>query len=285
MQPLMTIDRQVVCFFMCSHENANLNFVVFVSSQKGREWIAWLYSARQCRVEGWLNVELRIDAGDVRLVNLRQITGSTGRLRVGVRIANAQRHWFIAIVNTHRALVRRGDCFRTWRRNSTRTNETVLHEERQSYFVDDWWIDDSLRIGNRLAVRTDAGAGLVSQLEISKLKHELAVTVRRCCLNDVCLPARRAAICAGPHRDAGFRILPDRTLRLDHQTGIETCLLVRRWSKVIVCEHGPERTIHAVVVECVVGKPALHGSLCAERAEVRVCFRLGTSERAVTYVT
>src|SRR5678815_4845054 len=64
-----------------------------------------------------------------------------------------------------------------------------------------------------------------------------------------------------------------------------TCLLLSRWSKVIVCEYGPERAIHAVVVECVVSKPALDCCLCAESAEVRVRFRFRASVRAVTSIT
>src|SRR6185369_6399553 len=201
------------------------------------------------------------------LVNFRQITSSSARLRIRRRIAHAQRHWLIAIINTHRALVSRGDGFRTWSGNSTRTNHAVLHEERQSYFVDDRRVDDALRIGHWFAVGFNACAGLISKLEISKLKHELAVTVRRVCLDDVCLPAGRAAIRTCTHRDARFRVPPDRTGWLDHETGIETGLLVRRWSKVIVGENGPERTIYAVVVERIVGKPALHGSLCVFGAE------------------
>src|SRR6185369_771044 len=220
------------------------------------------------------------------LVNFRQITRSSEGLRIRRRIAHAKRHWLIAIINTHRALVSRGDGFRTWSGNSTRTNHAVLHEERQSYFVDDRRVDDALRIGHWFAVGSNACAGLISKLEISKLKHELAVTVRRVCLDDVCLPARWAAIhCTGSHRDAGFRILPDGTFGLDYQAGIETCLLVSRWSKVIVSENGPERTIYAVVVECVVGKPALHGCLCVLGAEERMQFAYWTSERTVAWVT
>ena len=64
-----------------------------------------------------------------------------------------------------------------------------------------------------------------------------------------------------------FQIEP---CRLNHQTGIETSLLVSRWSKVIVGEDGAERAVYAVVVECIVGKPTLHGCLRAERAEERV---------------
>ena len=30
MQPLVTVDCQVMCFFLCSDEDTNLNFVVFV---------------------------------------------------------------------------------------------------------------------------------------------------------------------------------------------------------------------------------------------------------------
>ncbi len=286
MQPLVTVDRQVMCFFMRSHENTNLNLVVFVNSQKRCEWIARLHSTCQRRIERRLNVELRIGASDVGFVNFRQITGSAARLRVRRWIAHAQWHRFIAVVNTHRALVRCGDRFRTRSRNSTGTNKTVLHDEGQTYFVEDWRVDDSLRIGNWFAVRTDAGSCLIGQLEISKLKQELTVTVRRGGLDDVCLPARWATInCACSHRDSGFRILPYRTCRLNNQTGIEASLLVSRWSKVIVCENCPERTVYAVVVERVVGKPALHGCLCPKGAEVGVSLRFRTSERAVTNIT
>jgi hypothetical protein len=45
--------------------------------------------------------------------------------------------------------------------------------------------------------------------------------------------------------------------RLNHQAGVETCLLVSRWSKVVVGENGAERTVFTVVVECVVSKPPL----------------------------
>ncbi len=73
--------------------------------------------------------------------------------------------------------------------------------------------------------------------------------------------------------------------RLDHQTGVETSLLVSRWSKVIVCEHGSKRTVFQVVVENIVGKPALDGGLCAESAEERMGFRFRTRKRAVARVT
>src|ERR1051325_9635181 len=182
MQPLMTVDRQVVCFFMRSHKDTNLDLVVFVNSEKRREEITRLHSLRQRRIERRLHVELRIGTSDIRFVNLRQITGSPARLRIRKRIAHAQRHGFIAIVNTHRAYIRRGDRFRTWRGNATRTNKAILHDERQSYFIGDGWIDDAVWIGYRFAIGSDAGASLVSKLEISKLKHELAVTVRRGCL-------------------------------------------------------------------------------------------------------
>src|SRR5678815_1442120 len=90
--------------------------------------------------------------------------------------------------------------------------------------------------------------------------------------------------CASSHRDAGFRILPDRTRRLNHQTGVETCLLVSRWSKVVVGENGAKRTVFAVVVECIVGEPPLHGRLRAEGAKERMRFGLGTWKRAVARV-
>src|SRR5688572_31044318 len=122
--------------------------------------------------------------------------------------------------------------------------QTVLNEEGQSHFVFDRRIDHPQRIGNRLAIASDAGAFLISQLEISELEQKLAVRVRRVCLDDDRLPARWPAIgCVATQSDASFRILPDRTRRLNHQTGIETSLLVSRWSKVIVGENGPERTI------------------------------------------
>src|SRR5215216_380394 len=114
MQPLMAVDGQVVCFFVCSHEDTNLNFVIFVGSQERREWISRLYPFGQSRIESWLNIELSIGAGDVRFVNLRQITSGGACLRVRRRIANAQRHRLVAIVNAHGALVRGGDCLRTW---------------------------------------------------------------------------------------------------------------------------------------------------------------------------
>jgi hypothetical protein len=53
---------------------------------------------------------------------------------------------------------------------------------------------------------------------------------------------------------------------------------------VIVSENGPQCTVYAVVVECVVGKPALHGRLCTESAEEWMCFRFRTRESAVTDV-
>src|SRR6185503_11401814 len=147
--------------------------------------------------------------------------------------------------------------------NTARTNHAVLNDEGQSHFIKDRRVDYAHGIGNRLAISTDAGAGLISQCEIRELEDKLAVTVCRSCLDDVRLPARWSTIhCAGSHRDAGFRILPDRTSRLDHQAGVETCLLVSRWSKVVVSENCAKCTIFPVVVECVVGEPPLHCCLC-----------------------
>src|SRR6185369_6054772 len=57
MQPLMTVDSHVVCFFVCSHENANLNPVVFVGSQERCEWVARLHALSQWRIEVWLHIK------------------------------------------------------------------------------------------------------------------------------------------------------------------------------------------------------------------------------------
>src|SRR5688572_24871199 len=129
MQPLMTVDCQVVCFFLCSDENTNLNFVVFVCSQEWGERVARLHSPGERRIEGWLYVELWVSAPDIRLVDFRQVARSTSRLRVGVGVSHAHRHGLISVVNTHRSGVCRRNRFRTWEWNSTRTNNGVLHDE------------------------------------------------------------------------------------------------------------------------------------------------------------
>src|SRR4029079_1303275 len=59
MEPLVTVDSQVVCFFVRSDENTNLNFVILVGSQERREWIARLHVLSQRRIKRWLHVELR----------------------------------------------------------------------------------------------------------------------------------------------------------------------------------------------------------------------------------
>ena len=63
-----------------------------------------------------------------------------------------------------------------------------------------------------------------------------------------------------------------------------TGLLLRRWSKGIVCEHGPERSVYAVVVEYVVRKPPLDGCLSAERFEGWMRSGDGTGEATVSLV-
>src|SRR6185369_673691 len=179
-----------------------------------------------------------------------------------------------------------GDRFRTWSRKTARTNHAVLNDEGQSHFVKDRRVDHAHWIGNRLTIRTNTGASLIGESEIRELEYELAVSVRRVCLDDVCLPTGRSTInCAGSQGHARFRILPDRTRWLDHQAGIETSLLVSRRSKVVVGENGAESTVFPVVVESIVGKPPLHGCLCVFSAEKRMQFAFRTGKRAVAGVT
>src|SRR4026208_1316264 len=100
----MTVNGHVVRFFVCSHKNANLNLVVFVGSQKRCEWISRLHAFRQCRIEVWLNIEVRSVASEVCFLNFGQITrGATG-LSVGSWIAHAERYGLVAIVDAHGAL-------------------------------------------------------------------------------------------------------------------------------------------------------------------------------------
>jgi len=59
-------------------------------------------------------------------------------------------------------------------------------------------------------------------------------------------------------------------LRLNDETCIQSSLLVRRWSKVIVRENCTERAILARQIQRWISEPALHGRLCAEGAEERM---------------
>ena len=61
----MTVDSQVVCFFMRADENTNLNFVIFIRSQERGERVARFHSLGQVRIEPWLHVEPWISARDV----------------------------------------------------------------------------------------------------------------------------------------------------------------------------------------------------------------------------
>jgi len=145
-------------------------------------------------------------------------------------------------------------------------------------------------IGNRFAVGAYPKAGLIRQGEIRELEHELAVGSRwKVRLDNDCLPTRRPAIttrcsaCSQLHARLG--VLPNRISWLDHQPGIETSLLVRRRSEVIVREHGPKRAIDTAVVKRVIRIPALHRCLGSGRAEERMVFDQRTRERSVALVS
>src|SRR4029079_13859195 len=103
--------------------------------------------------------------------NLRQITSGAACLRVGSWIADAERHGLVAIVDAHGALIRSGDCFRTWSRKTARTNHAVLNDEGQSHFVNDRRVDHAHWIGNRLTIRTNTGASLIGKGEIRELEY------------------------------------------------------------------------------------------------------------------
>src|SRR4026207_836651 len=105
-------------------------------------------------------------------------------------------------------------------------------------------------------------------------------------LDDCRLPACRSTINqACSHDHTGCGVLPDRARRLDYQAGVETGLLVTRWSIVIVCKHCAKRAVYLVVVENIIGEPALYCRLRAERSEERVCFCFRTRKRAVAWIT
>src|SRR6185295_2568852 len=118
----MAIDGHVVRFFMRSDEDANLNLVVLVRPQERSERVTRLKALGQVRIEARLRIEGIVVASDVRFVNLGQIAGGAVWLGVRSGISNSQRHWLVAIVNSHRALIGCGNGFRTGRRLAIRTN-------------------------------------------------------------------------------------------------------------------------------------------------------------------
>src|SRR5687767_5188212 len=156
----MAVNRKVVRFFMRTHQHANLNFVIFVCSQERSERVAGFYTLRQRRIESRLHVEERIRAGDIRFVDLRQVACGAASLCVGVWITNAQSHRLIPIVHAHGPGIVCRNSFGTWWCKALRTFR---------------WEYRAVRIGNRIPSTVDTSVGLVSQLEIRKLEHELAV--------------------------------------------------------------------------------------------------------------
>src|SRR5687767_12002230 len=110
-------------------------------------------------------------------------------------------------------------------------NKAVLNDEGQAHFVFDRRVDYAFWIGDRLTIAVNAGAGYIRELVICEFKEKLAMTLRWIFLNDGRLPACWSTInqsCS--HDGARFRVLPDGPCRLNYQTGIETGLLVSRWS-------------------------------------------------------
>src|SRR6185503_13135564 len=93
-----------------------------------------------------------------------------------------------------------------------------LQQERETYLFPGRWID-----------RLNA---FVSELEVSELQQELAIALRHVGSDDVCAPACWTTIkpwrySSTTKEDAGFRMSPFGSCRLDNQTSIKTCLLVR----------------------------------------------------------
>src|SRR6185369_15321470 len=129
------------------------------------------------------------------------------------------------------------------------------------------------RIGSSFARAVDATTSFVSKGVVSELEQELAIAVRSVLrLNDG-LPRCWTTIEASTQRLATLVMFPNRTLRLRDESGIKAGLLVRRRSKVIVRKDCAERAILTSQIQRRIGKPSLHGRLCAEGAEERMWLR------------
>ena len=89
------------------------------------------------------------------------------------------------------------------------------------------------------------------------------------------LPGCRAAIGARVHLLAGFVMLPDGTRRVHEQRGVETNLLVRRRTEVVVGEGHTQAAVKALCIMERVHKPALDHRPCTEVFAIRTCAEIG----------